>query len=143
MGKSRHSRFLFATVARDFICASADGMGHAVAVTYRELIIATSRMFERPILRRIPLAEVESFDVRYHRGVGRLLLDVRGRQPESLSVLYRGAASADFEQLAVTLAKVSRRRRRPMRDLRRRAIERVLARRSESRTAEARIAAAR
>ena len=60
MNPSRHLDALLSRVARDFICASAEGFGVGVAVTRRELITCKARLFGRPVLRRYRLGDIDS-----------------------------------------------------------------------------------
>ena len=141
MGKSRHSNFLSATVSRDFICAEAEGIRVAVAVTYREFLIATAKLIGKGVLRRIRLAEIQSIEVHRGKDVNRLLLHVGGRGETLVMVMYRRDAIADIERLVVAIGLLSRRRSRPALLLRSRDIDRAVAlsrsRRDEMRGVEA------
>ena len=150
MRRSRHSKFLVATVARDFIRAEAEGLGVTVAVTYRELLVARARLFGRPVLQRFRIRAVQSVALRHTRDVHRLVFEVGGREPTGVTVLYRSEAMPAFERLVAAFDLMSRRRRRPAMLLRRRAIARAVARaanREEGRelkpTGHARVAVSR
>jgi hypothetical protein len=141
MGKSRHANFLCATVARDFICAEAEGIRLAVAVTYREFLIATTNAFGNSILRRIPLSDIHSIDVSRGKDVNYLLLHLSRPEKPVVMVMYRRDAIADIERLLVAIGLLSRRRSRPALLLRARDIDREVAlsrsRREETRGTEA------
>lgn len=111
MKTSRHLESIFATVARDFICADAEGLGVGVVVTYGELVTAKARLFRRPLLRRYHLSDVESTRVRRGESISYLLIEVGGHRPTTVMILYTTAAADDFERLVATLERLSRRRR--------------------------------
>jgi len=111
MKRSRRLDLILSTVARDFIRAVAEGFGVGVAVTYRELLTAKAGLFCRPVLRRYSLREIESIELRGGKNVNRLLVEVGGRQPATVMVLYGTSAAADFENLVATVSRLSRRRR--------------------------------
>ena len=111
MQRSRHLEVIFSTVARDFICANAEGWGVGVAVTYGELVIAKARLFRRPVLQRYHLSDVGSIDVRRGSSVSYLLVEVGGRHPTHVMILYNTSAGADFDRVVATIGRLSRRRR--------------------------------
>ena len=107
MRRSRHLDALLATVARDFIRATAPAYGGAVAVTYRELIIGRARLFRRPLLRRYRLSEIASVKLcRSHR-VNRLMLEVDGSPPVTLMMLFELAAIGDFQRVVAAIERYS------------------------------------
>src|SRR5512132_2936614 len=111
MERSRHLEVIFATVARDFIRADAEGLGVGVAVTYGGLMTARARRFRQPVLRRYQLSDLESIRLRHGNSVGYLLIEIGGRQPTTVMILYGIAAAADFERVVAVVGQLSRRRR--------------------------------
>ena len=111
MKRSRHLEAIFKTVAHVFVHAHAEGIGVAVALTPRELIIAKARLFRRPVLRRYPLCDVGEIRVRRGKDVNCLFVDVSGQQPSTVMVLYTTAAATDFDRLVATIDRMSGGRR--------------------------------
>lgn len=110
MKRSRRRELILSTVGNDFICAVAEGFGVGVAVSYRKLLTAKARLFCRPVLRRCSLREIESIELRGGKNVNRLVVEVGGRQPATVTVLYGTGAAGDFANLVATVSRLARRR---------------------------------
>jgi len=126
MGRAQLSRAIFDTMARDFICAHAVGWGYGVAVTYRELLIATERLYRRPAMRRYRLSDIESVIVCTGKDIDRVHIAVGGAHPARLMVLYGHSATYSFEHLVATVHVLLRSATRPARTFLARETEREL-----------------
>ncbi len=119
MDTGRHLNAILARVARDFICATAEGFGLGIAATYRELIVARARFLRRPVLRRYRLTEVTAIRIRRGGTISFLLIEVRGCRPTTIMVLYGAGAAPAFDDLAAVLERrcprLARRRAFPQR----------------------------
>ena len=103
MKPSRHLDALQRRVARDFIRASAEGLGVGVAVTRRELITCKARLLGRPVLHRYPLGTIESIWLRRGHSVSFLLVEFVKREEGSLMFLFGAASADDFDAVAAAL----------------------------------------
>ena len=114
---------LLSRVARDFICASAEGLGVGVAVTRRELITCKAPLWGRAVLRRYPLGDIESIWLRRGPSVSFLLVEFVKRDEGSLMLHFGAASVADFDAVAAVLERRGRlrtsahRRRQPLRKM--------------------------
>ena len=111
MEVSRHLKAILSRIAPDFICATGEGFGVGVAVTYRELIIAKARLFRSPLLRRHRLRDVRSIRQRRGASMSFLLVEVGVRAPTTEMILYQTAVAREFENVASTIWRLSRLRR--------------------------------
>lgn len=108
MKPSRHLDALLSRVARDFIYASAEGLGIGVAVTRRELITCKARLFGRPVLRRYPVRDIESIWLRRGRSMSFLLVELVKRDEGSLMFIFGAASADDFDAVAAVLERLVR-----------------------------------
>ncbi len=103
MKASRHLNAILTRVARDFICVTAEALGAAVAVTYRELIVARARLLRRPQLYRYRLADVTSVRLRRGHGISFLIVELDLGEPTTVTLLCANGSAAAFDEIAAAL----------------------------------------